>query len=446
MVIDWLLDRMAGFRDRSAMIYTDETVSYGDLLVSYREWEERLRDYGVKPGEVVALEGDYSPAMTGAVLACAANGNIIVPLTAAVSHKRQEFIDIAQVHIALTLKGREWQAERFYGGPANHELLRKLTESGRPGLILFTSGSTGAPKAILHDFIPFMERYKKPRDTLRTLTFLLFDHIGGFNTLFHTLSNGGTIIPPVSRMPDDICALIEKHRVELLPTSPSFLNMLLISEAYTRYDLSSLKMITYGTEVMSDWTLRQLHAALPQVQLRQTYGLSELGIMRTKTKESGSPWLTVGGEGIETRIVEGLLHIRSRWAMLGYLNAPNPIDGDGWMNTQDEVLADGAFIRILGRRSEIINVGGRKVYPVEVENVLSAMPQLEDVTVKGEPNPLLGHVVAAFVRPAVPLSPRELKEQIRQYCRGKLEDYQIPVKVYLEDKDMYTERFKKIRK
>ncbi len=446
MIIDWLLERMSEFQERSAMICIDEAVSYGGLLEGYRNWTKQLRESGVRSGEVVALEGDYSPAMAGAVLACVANGNIVVPLTAEVSHKRGEFLGIAQAHVSVTVRGREWAAERFYEGEHPNRLVKQLTESGNPGLILFTSGSTGAPKAILHDLARFLERYKKPRETLRTLTFLLFDHIGGFNTLFHTLANGGTIIPPVSRMPDDICALIEKHRVELLPTSPSFLNLLLISEAYARYDLSSLKMITYGTEVMPDWTLRHLREALPQVELRQTYGLSELGILRTKTRESGSPWMTVGGEGIETRIVDGLLHIRSRWAMLGYLNAPDPIDGEGWMNTQDEVVADGDFIRILGRRSEIINVGGRKVYPMEVENVLLSMPELADVVVKGEMNPLLGQAVAAFVRPACPLPARELKERIRLYCRGRLEDYQVPVKVYVHEQDMYNERFKKIRK
>ncbi|MDF2937806.1 MAG: AMP-dependent synthetase and ligase [Paenibacillaceae bacterium] len=446
MIIDWLLERMTEFEDRSAMVCANETVSYGDLLEGYGVWAERLRDYGLLTGEVVALEGDYSPAMAGAVLACMANGNIVVPLTAEVSHKREEFLGIAEAHVSVTVRGGEWTAERLYHGEPANCLLKKLTASGNPGLILFTSGSTGAPKAILHDLARFLERYKKPRETLRTLTFLLFDHIGGFNTLFHTLSNGGTIIPPSSRRPDDICSLMEKHRVELLPTSPSFLNLLLISEAYARYDLSSLRMITYGTEVMPDWTLRHLREALPQVELRQTYGLSELGILRTKTRESGSPWMTVGGEGIETRIEDGLLHIRSRWAMLGYLNAPDPIDKDGWMNTQDEVVTDGDFIRILGRRSEIINVGGRKVYPMEVENVLLFMPELADVVVKGEMNPLLGQAVTAFVKPACPLSARELKERIRLYCRGRLEDYQIPVKVYLHDQDMYNERFKKIRK
>src|SRR5690606_15475673 len=134
-----------------------------------------------------------------------------------------------------------------------------------------------------------------------------------------------------------------------------------------------------------EYTLALLRNQLPQVRLKQTYGLSEVGIIRSRSKEDGSPWMTIGGEGVETKVVDGLLHIRSRTAMVGYLNAPDPFDAAGWFNTQDQVLTDGDYIRVLGRRSEIINVGGRKVYPVEVETVLLEMPELTDAVVRSEP-------------------------------------------------------------
>ena len=68
-----------------------------------------------------------------------------------------------------------------------------------------------------------------------------------------------------------------------------------------------------------------------------------------------------------------------------------------WLNTGDEVEVDGEYIRILGRRSEIINVGGQKVYPAEVESVLLQMDDIEDVTVRGESNPIVGNIVVARV-------------------------------------------------
>ena len=101
-----------------------------------------------------------------------------------------------------------------------------------------------------------LEKFKVPRHKLRTITFLLYDHIGGFNTLLYTLSNGGLIVTVSDRNPDGVLKAVEKHKVELLPTSPTFINLILLSEAYKRYNISSLKTVTYGTEPMPENTLK----------------------------------------------------------------------------------------------------------------------------------------------------------------------------------------------
>jgi acyl-coenzyme A synthetase/AMP-(fatty) acid ligase len=313
-------------------------------------------------------------------------------------------------------------------------------------LVLFSSGSTGKSKAALHDFIPLLEKFKVPRHRRVTLTFLLLDHIGGINTLFYTLANGGTVVSVPSRDPDVVCRAIETHRVQTLPTSPTFLNLLLISEAYRRYDLSSLELITYGTEVMPESTLHRIHALFPHVQLLQTYGLSELGILRSKSRDSNSLWVKIGGEGFETKVVDGVLWIRARSAMLGYLNAPSPFDEEGWMNTQDVVEVDGEYIRILGRRSEIINVGGQKVYPAEVESVLLQIPNIKDVVVVGERHPITGQIVTARINLFKPEDLTELKRRVRAFCRERLAPYKIPVKIVITDQEQHSARFKKMRK
>src|SRR5690606_3810396 len=192
----------------------------------------------------------------------------------------------------------------------------------------------------------------------RAITFLLFDHIGGINTLLYYLSNGGTIVTVQDRSAHAVCAAIERHRVQVLPTSPTFINLMLVSGAHRSFDLSSLELITYGTEVMPESTLARLNRELPHVQTQQTYGLSELGILRSKSKSSDSLWVKIGGEGFETRVVDGMLEIKAKSAMLGYLNAPSPFTEDGWFKTGDAVEVDGEYIRILGRKSELINVGG----------------------------------------------------------------------------------------
>jgi len=184
---------------------------------------------------------------------------------------------------------------------------------------------------------------------------------------------------------------------------------------------------------------------LPWVRFKQTYGLSELGILPTRSRDSGSLWLKLGTDGFEHRIVDGVLWLKSETAMLGYLNAPSPFDRDGWFNTQDVVEIDGDYLRILGRKSELINVGGEKVHPTEIENVLLQLDNVKDVTVSGRPNPITGEVVSAKITPLAPEDPAALKRRVRAFCLTRLERYKIPAHVEIVERDHYGERFKKAR-
>jgi acyl-CoA synthetase (AMP-forming)/AMP-acid ligase II len=297
----------------------------------------------------------------------------------------------------------------------------------------------------VHDFAQLLEKFRTRRPALRAVNFLLFEHIGGLNTLLHTLSNGGTVISLRDRGPDAVCAAIERHRAELLPTSPTFLNLLLLSEAHRRHDLSSLRLISYGTEPMPPSTLTRLRAAFPGVQLLQTYGLAELGILRSRSRSNDSLWVKVGGEGFETRVVDGMLEIKAQSAMLGYLNAPSPFTGDGWFQTGDAVEVDGEYLRILGRKSELINVGGEKVYPAEVEGVIQEVANVEEATVFAEKNPLTGNIVCARVKLAQPEEPAQVALRIRRHCRDRLEKYKVPVRVMVVEDELHGDRFKKVR-
>lgn len=445
MSVAWLLERMGRYADRTALVWRDQTFSYADLLARVDAWRADLDAYGVSGGQVVAIEGDYSPAACALLLALIERACVAVPLTDSVAAQRDEFLAVAEAQVVVRFDPADgWRIERRDVAVTNNLTLSLLAEEA-PGLVLFSSGSTGKSKAALHNFAALLEKFKVERHARVTLTFLLLDHIGGINTLLYTLSNGGTVVAVPSRDPDVVCAAIERHRVQSLPTSPTFLNLLLISEAYTRYDLSSLELITYGTEVMPESTLRRIHALFPHAQLLQTYGLSELGILRSKSRGSDSLWVKVGGEGYETRVVDGVLHIRARSAMLGYLNAPSPFDAEGWFNTQDVVEVDGEYLRILGRRSELINVGGQKVYPAEVESVLLQAENVRDAVVSGEPSPITGQIVVARVNLFEPEEPAALKRRLRAFCRERLAAFKVPVKIEVVQADQHSARFKKMR-
>jgi acyl-CoA synthetase (AMP-forming)/AMP-acid ligase II len=428
--------------DREAIASRSHLYSYAELLVLVDDARSALDEHGVRGGTVVSLETDYSPAAVAMVLALVERAAIVVPLSDAVQAERDAFLRTAEVQVRLIADG-DWDAMRLPIRPRN-PLTRRLAGSKRPGLVLFSSGSTGESKASLHDMAALLEKFKVPRHTLRTLVFLLLDHIGGQNTLFYTLSNVGTIVTVERRDPDVVCEAIEEHGVELLPTSPTFLNLLLISEAYKRHDLSSLKRITYGTEPMPQSTLERVHEILPRVALQQTYGLSELGILRSKSKDSSSLWVKIGGEGFETKVVDGVLWIKAQSAMLGYLNYPDPFDADGWFNTGDTVEVNGDWFQIIGRESELINVGGEKVYPSEVESVLMEIAGVRDVTVRGERNPITGSIVAARFQLDGP-APHDFKRVVREFCRDRLAPYKVPVKIEVDDQMQYSARFKKMR-
>ena len=370
---------------------------------------------------------------------------MLVPLTSSVEANKPKFVEIAQGEIQFTIDARDQVTITKLPNHADHEHYQTLRQLEHPGLILFSSGSTGESKAAVHDFVGLLEKFHVRRHGLRMMTFLLYDHIGGVNTMLYTLSNAGCIVTVQDRDPDSVLQAIERHEVELLPTSPTFINLILLSEAYKRFDLRSLQTLTYGTEPMPESTLKRIHEILPNVKLLQTYGLSEVGILRSKSRTSDSLWVKVGGEGFETKIVNGVLWIRAKSAMMGYLNAPSPFDDEGWMNTQDMVEVDGDYIRILGRKTEIINVEGEKVYPAEVESVLMQMENIKDATVYGEKNPITGNIVGVRVNLFHPENGSDLKKQIRSFCRDKLATYKIPVKVEVTGKEQFSARYKKVR-
>jgi long-chain acyl-CoA synthetase len=444
--IDFLLDRFREAPNAEALVWHDESTTYGYLLERVDAASARLDAAGVPSGAVVSLEADFSPNAVALLLAVIARRCVVVPLSSAVAADRDEFRETAEVEWIVDLDADDAVRVTPTGRTAGHELLRTLRDGGRPGLVLFSSGSTGRSKAAVHDLVPLLEKFTVRKRTLRTAAFLLFDHIGGVNTLLYTLSNGGCVITVSDRHPDAVCAAVEEHRAELLPTSPTFLNLMLASEAHERHDLSTLRTVTYGTEPMSESTLRRVHAALPWVKLQQTYGLSELGILRSQSRGPDSLWVRIGGEGYQLRVVDGLLEIKAKAAILGYLNAPSPVTADGWFRTGDAVEVDGEWIKILGRRSEIINVGGEKVYPAEVEGVLLELPGVAEVAVHAEPNAITGQLVAVRVRLDEPERPADFRRRMVAHCRDRLARYKIPQKVTVVDGPLHSERFKVMRK
>lgn len=430
---------------REAIVWQDNVYSYAWLSDRIDYWLSFIQKSNIHAGTVVALEADFSPNSASLFLALVANKCIIVPMTKSVENQKPEFFKIAQSEYSFWVDDNDDVKLTKLPYSADHLLYQRLRKLKHPGLVLFSSGSTGQSKGAVHDVTAILEKFKKPRYSFRAVLFLLFDHIGGINTMLYILSNAGCMVTAPERNPHAVLGLIEKYKIELLPTSPTFINLILLSEAYKRYKLDSLHTITYGTEPMPEATLRRFHKLFPKIKMQQTYGLSEVGILRSKSKSSGSLWVKIGGEGFKTRIVDGILQIKAESAMLGYLNAPDPFTVDGWMNTEDLVEIKDDYLKILGRKSEIINVGGQKVYPGEIENVIHELKNVAEITVYGEKNIITGEIVCAKVSLVNDEDPKKFISRLKQHCRSKLRNYQVPVKVKITDQKQHGDRFKKIR-
>ncbi len=439
------------FRDRGdapALMYGH----HGDTIVTYRQLADAVDDFrrqcedaSIGCGSVVGFPARFEIESIALFFALAQLSAIAVPLPPESEHRLALLLDLASATHAFTQHG-SLTALDSRRDASTVPLYQSLAAKRRPGLLLFTSGTTDEPKAALHDIELLCQRYTSPRPAKRILGFMQMDHIGGVNTMLYTLAHGGTLVSPQSQKPHDVAAAVEANGVEVMPVSPTFLNLMLLSGALQQHDLSSLERITYGSEAMPASVLDRISQTLPGVEMLQTYGTTELGILKSKSKENSSLWMKIGGEGFDTKIVDGRLWIRAATAMVGYLNAPAPqVDADGFMDTGDEVECRGEWIRVLGRLDEVINVGGQKVAPVEVESVLLEMPGVQDAAVRPLAHPLTGQVVAARVRLTHGESLREFKTRMRRHCHQRLPPHAIPVKLELADAPLVTDRFKRLR-
>jgi acyl-coenzyme A synthetase/AMP-(fatty) acid ligase len=440
--IDYIFDRLKERSEECAIVSDAKEYSFGDINYKYKEAVSFIDRTGIQQGSVVAIVAEFSPLSIAMMLALIERNTILVPISFAVKNI-DEYIRISQAQFVIYAENN-YKIETI-NRTVEHPMLLDLIKRNSAGIIFFSSGTTGEPKAALHNLDHLMKKFMTQGRKISMLTFLLFDHEGGFNTIMHALSSGSMIATLQERSPEEVCNIIEKYKIELLPTSPTFLNMLIISRVYEKYDLSSLRIISYGTEPMPETTLKRLHEIFPDVKLKQTYGLSELGVMSTKSENSESLWMKIGGDGFEMKIVDGILYIRTQSAMLGYLNAPSPFDEEGWFNTKDKVEEKDGYIRILGRTTDLINVGGNKVYPNEVESVLLSFAGVKDAHVYGEANPITGMSVVADVSVDEGNNNREFIKKLRRFCGETLGPFKRPTAIRLKKESFSSSRFKKIR-
>jgi long-chain acyl-CoA synthetase len=313
--------------------------------------------------------------------------------------------------------------------------------------LMYTGGTTGRAKGVMLSHANLWAAGKAGHDAgyvpgiVRSLNALPLSHAFG---LLVTVVGFHTREPQKSALmrwftPDAWLELAQQHRTQIVAVVPSMLKLLL-AQPLADYDLSELRHVVSGAAPLPPETARELLERLPQVQLREGYGLTESSALVSSTPP-GQPRLGAVGKpvpGIEVRIDEpdeqgvGEIVVRADTVMLGYWQAPEltaEVLHDGWLHTGDLGRLDGdGYLYVVDRKKDLIIRGGFNVFPRDVEEALMEHPAVAAAGVVGRPDDVHGEEVVAFVE----LRSNEVStEELVAFCKERIGGYKYPREVHV---------------
>jgi len=303
--------------------------------------------------------------------------------------------------------------------------------------ILLTSGTTGAPKLVLHTLASLTSAHSNPAPQPTTVwgTFYDIRRYGGLQILLRALRSGSMLLSNPKEPVADFLARARRARLTHISGTPSHWRRVLMSGAATRIDPCYVRL---SGEIADQSILDALRAAYPRAIVAHAFASTEAGVaFEVEDGLAGFPVSLIGTHaGVELGLVGGSLRIRSPGNALAYLGDEASFkDAADFVNTGDRLaLRDGRYY-FTGRSGGVINVGGLKVHPEEVEAVVNAHPWVHMSLVKSRRSPITGAVVTADVvladstassrRPADEMITRDIIEQ----CRRSLESHKVPATV-----------------
>jgi acyl-CoA synthetase (AMP-forming)/AMP-acid ligase II len=314
--------------------------------------------------------------------------------------------------------------------------LRSRAEPGASRWLFTTSGTTGVPKIFSHTLSSLTSSSKlSPESPANRLWGLAYEahRFAGIQVLLQALVGGDAIVIPVDEDMGSMLRSFVMHRVDSLSATPSQWRKLLSHGEILQCPLTQ---ITLGGEIADQAILSALARAFPQARIVHIYASTEAGVgFSVSDGRAGFPaaWLHAGPP-LEMKISSsGSLLIRSE-SRSDSSSLGSRVSEDGYLDTEDEVRIDNDRVYFLGRNSGIINVGGNKVHPEEVENVVRAIPGVENVRVRARKNPIMGQLVAMELQRGTMNSQEsdaEFKRRVRDYCKQHMPAYKVPAMITL---------------
>jgi acyl-CoA synthetase (AMP-forming)/AMP-acid ligase II len=300
-------------------------------------------------------------------------------------------------------------------------------------VLISTSGTTGEPKLARHTIQGLFGRIRQPdsgRDRPRWL--LTYDPatFGGMQVLLTALVSSAELVTVTHPVVTELAKQALLFKPTHISGTPTFWRSFLLVLGERARTLS-LRQITLGGEIADQTILDRLRENFPAAALIHIYASTEAGaLFAVRDGRAGFPakWLETGVDGVELRIQDGMLRVRSPRTMLGYVNLDSfgVLGGDGWLATGDLVEHLGDRVVFGGREDLLLNVGGAKVRPEEVEAALLALPEVADARVYGVPNPVTGMIVAAEIVPAGEGGEDFLRRSILAQMRARLDTHKVP--------------------
>lgn len=423
-----MVKNLAKFKNKISIYENGVSYTYGDLVDKINFFYDKFKNLS---NEVVCVNLKPSFEFIAIFFALHLRKSIVLPLLE-FDESKTEF-----AKFIITDSGI-----KELHNPKIHTLIENLQKSNKSGLILYSSATTGKAKSMLHDLDNMISKFfqDKKEKSYNLLLLLFIDHIGGIDCILRTLCAGATLSIPNSISPKEICKSIEAYKVSVLPTTPTMLNLLLLSGETKKHNLSSLKVITYGAEMMSSELLKRLNLEFKDVKIFQKFGTSETGSFSTKSLANDSLLIKFDDKNVEYKIINGELYLKTNTQILGYLNTDENME-NGWFKTGDIVEQKGEFLQILGRKKEVINIGGNKVLPCEVEDVIISLEGIKDALAYAKNSLITGQMLCVDVI----ADENVAKKDIINHCKIYLEKHKIPTQINFKDSLQINSRYKKQR-
>ena len=492
-----ILERQAAQHpDRTAFVDADRSITYAELWSQVNRFAEFLRLQGIGHGDVVTLQMpnriEFAVVFFSLELIGAVANKISSDLREVELDYILRFSNSAAYVCAREFKGFDYveliQAVRrnlpklkvvVCVDPTDAPGVSSLASALKSSALLpaeerfhmdpdevmrmcFTSGTTGDPKGVLHSFNTTLcaaQFLNQDMQVSEEDVFLIYLPVGlnwGYLTLLQVVMAGAKGVLLARFSGRAALDLIERERVTYIPTAPASIVAILNADDLAKRDLSSLRVVLTGGASAPIEAIKAFQQAIPKAKLIELYGMLETGF-HAYTRLDDDP-LSVNGtigrcvEQLELGILDddgtevahgqsGELAAKGPSVHLGYLDNPgantDSFTTDGWFRTGDlgEFVDDAGNVRISGRKKEIINRGGKKYFPREIEEILYQHPAFLHIAVVGLPDPRLGerNCLCAVLKPGASVR----LEEIVKMLKGRVADYKLPEQLeILEDLPM----------